>query len=158
MGKRTASAETLKPDPVYNSKLVSKFINCVMTSGKKQTACRILSQRLKSVANELVVLLIRFQCKLIAPGNKAFRFAGLLALLVIKLAALCTFAWLMNLLLAFVVKVKPCPNVKIPSRWQMRIKHLHILPGKFSSRLNHRAFWISFQRAFFYLTPSILLS
>src|SRR5256885_670473 len=41
MGKRTASAETLKADPVYNSKLASKFINCLMWQGKKATAMRI---------------------------------------------------------------------------------------------------------------------
>jgi small subunit ribosomal protein S7 len=41
MGKRTASAETLQPDPVYGSKLVSKFINCLMWQGKKSTAQRI---------------------------------------------------------------------------------------------------------------------
>jgi small subunit ribosomal protein S7 len=41
MGKRTASAETLKPDPVYGSELISKFINCLMWQGKKATAMRI---------------------------------------------------------------------------------------------------------------------
>jgi len=41
MGKRTASAETLKPDPRFNSRLVSKFINCLMWQGKKATAMRI---------------------------------------------------------------------------------------------------------------------
>jgi small subunit ribosomal protein S7 len=41
MGKRTASAETLKPDPVYGSELASKFINCLMWGGKKSTAMRI---------------------------------------------------------------------------------------------------------------------
>ena len=39
--KRTASAETLKPDPRYNNKLASKFINCLMWQGKKATAMRI---------------------------------------------------------------------------------------------------------------------
>lgn len=39
--KRTASATTLKPDPRYNSKLASKFINCLMWQGKKATAMRI---------------------------------------------------------------------------------------------------------------------
>ncbi len=39
--KRTASADTLKPDPVYNSKLASKFMNCLMWQGKKATAQRI---------------------------------------------------------------------------------------------------------------------
>jgi small subunit ribosomal protein S7 len=41
MGKRTASAETLKPDAVFHSKLASKFINCLMWQGKKATAERI---------------------------------------------------------------------------------------------------------------------
>ena len=41
MGKRTASAETLKADPVYGSVLASKFINCLMWGGKKATAMRI---------------------------------------------------------------------------------------------------------------------
>jgi small subunit ribosomal protein S7 len=41
MGKRTASAETLKPDPRYNNILVSKFINCLMWGGKKATAMRV---------------------------------------------------------------------------------------------------------------------
>ena len=41
MGRRTASATTLKPDAVYGSKLVSKFINCLMWQGKKATAQRI---------------------------------------------------------------------------------------------------------------------
>lgn len=38
MSKRTASATTLKPDPRYNDKLVSKFVNCLMHGGKKSTA------------------------------------------------------------------------------------------------------------------------
>src|SRR4051794_8402425 len=41
MGKRTASAETLKPDPRFNNELVSKFINCLMWQGKKATSMRI---------------------------------------------------------------------------------------------------------------------
>src|SRR6202171_2419121 len=41
MAKRTASADTLKPDPRYNSKLASKFINCLMWQGKKATSQRI---------------------------------------------------------------------------------------------------------------------
>ncbi len=40
MGKQTASATTLKPDPVYGSELASKFINCLMWAGKKATAMR----------------------------------------------------------------------------------------------------------------------
>jgi small subunit ribosomal protein S7 len=42
MAKRwTASSEQLKPDPVYNSKLVAKFINCLMWDGKKNTAQKV---------------------------------------------------------------------------------------------------------------------
>ena len=41
MAKRfTASAFQLKPDPRYNSKLVSKFVNCLMHDGKKSVAQR----------------------------------------------------------------------------------------------------------------------
>ena len=36
--KFTASEDQLKPDPRFNSKLVSKFINCLMYDGKKLTA------------------------------------------------------------------------------------------------------------------------
>ncbi len=38
MGKITASATTLKPDPRYKSILAGKFINCLMHSGKKSVA------------------------------------------------------------------------------------------------------------------------
>lgn len=36
--KKTASEEQLKPDPRYSSKLVSKFVNCMMWKGKKSIA------------------------------------------------------------------------------------------------------------------------
>ena len=36
--KFTASNQQLKQDAKYNSKLVSKFINCLMWDGKKSTA------------------------------------------------------------------------------------------------------------------------
>ncbi len=39
--KFTASSEQLKPDQIYNSKLVSKFINCMMWKGKKSVAQRV---------------------------------------------------------------------------------------------------------------------
>ncbi len=39
--KFTASEAQLKPDPVYNSKLVSKFVNCLMLDGKKSIAQKV---------------------------------------------------------------------------------------------------------------------
>ncbi|UCF42705.1 MAG: 30S ribosomal protein S7 [Planctomycetota bacterium] len=55
--KFTASSVQLKPDPVYNSKLVSKFINCLMWTGKKSVAQKvfndamnIISERMKDAA------------------------------------------------------------------------------------------------------------
>ena len=39
--KFTASEAQLKPDPVYNSKLVSKFVNCLMLEGKKSIAQKV---------------------------------------------------------------------------------------------------------------------
>ena len=40
--KPTSSNQQLKPDPKYNSKLVAKFINCLMWQGKKSVAESIL--------------------------------------------------------------------------------------------------------------------
>ena len=40
--KWTHSQEQLRPDPRYNSKLVSKFINCLMHAGKKSVALRLV--------------------------------------------------------------------------------------------------------------------
>lgn len=53
MAKRTASAETLKPDPVYGSKLASKFINCLMWQGKKATAQRIFYDALNHIQGRM---------------------------------------------------------------------------------------------------------
>jgi small subunit ribosomal protein S7 len=39
--KFTASEDILKPDPRYNSKLVSKFVNCLMWDGKKTVAQKV---------------------------------------------------------------------------------------------------------------------
>jgi small subunit ribosomal protein S7 len=39
--KFTASERILKADPRYNSKLVSKFVNCLMWQGKKTVAQRV---------------------------------------------------------------------------------------------------------------------
>ena len=38
----TSSVDQLKPDPVYGSVLLSKFINCLMYDGKKATAQRVV--------------------------------------------------------------------------------------------------------------------
>jgi small subunit ribosomal protein S7 len=55
--KWTASSEQLKPDPQYDSKLASKFINCMMWDGKKSVAQKIfydamdiISQKMKDTA------------------------------------------------------------------------------------------------------------
>ena len=53
MGKRTASAETLKADPRFNSKLASKFINCLMWQGKKGTAQRIFYHALDQIKKRM---------------------------------------------------------------------------------------------------------
>src|SRR5881392_1579155 len=51
--KRTASASTLKLDPVYNSVLASKFINCLMWQGKKATAQRIFYGALDQIKKRM---------------------------------------------------------------------------------------------------------
>ena len=42
MRKRRAIKRDVLPDPIYNSKIVTKLVNAIMTSGKKGTAQRIL--------------------------------------------------------------------------------------------------------------------
>ena len=57
--KFTASRDQLKPDPRYGSKLVSKFVNCLMHDGKKSTAMRVFYDAmdliLKRLPNESAV-------------------------------------------------------------------------------------------------------
>ena len=50
--KFTASAKQLKPDPKYNNKLVSKFINCLMHDGKKSVAQRVFYDALDIIAKK----------------------------------------------------------------------------------------------------------
>lgn len=47
--KFTASEKMLKPDPRLNSKLASKFINCLMHDGKKTTAQKIFYDAMDQV-------------------------------------------------------------------------------------------------------------
>src|SRR5918992_637773 len=51
--RRTASADTLKPDPRHGSKLASKFINCLMWQGKKTTALRIFFNALDQIKKRM---------------------------------------------------------------------------------------------------------
>src|SRR5437763_16335186 len=50
--KFTASERMLKPDPRLNSKLVSKFINCLMWDGKKTIAQKIFYDAIDHVAQK----------------------------------------------------------------------------------------------------------
>ena len=49
----TASNEQLKPDPKYNNKLVSKFINCLMLDGKKSTAEQVFYDAMDIISRKL---------------------------------------------------------------------------------------------------------
>ncbi|MBU6293751.1 MAG: 30S ribosomal protein S7 [Planctomycetes bacterium] len=53
MSKRTASADKLMPDPRFGSKLVSKFVNCLMNDGKKATATRIFYNAMDMIENRM---------------------------------------------------------------------------------------------------------
>jgi small subunit ribosomal protein S7 len=48
----SASKET-KPDAVYNSKLVTKFINCMMWQGKKSTSQQIFYGAMEVISKQL---------------------------------------------------------------------------------------------------------
>lgn len=49
MGRITASRSTLKPDPRYNSILVSKFVNNLMLDGKKTVALGVFYDALEEI-------------------------------------------------------------------------------------------------------------
>jgi small subunit ribosomal protein S7 len=51
--KFTASEDILKPDPRYNSKLVAKFINCLMWQGKKTVAQRVVYGAMDQIAKKV---------------------------------------------------------------------------------------------------------
>lgn len=51
--KFTASALQLKADPVYKSKLVSKFINCLMWDGKKSVAQKVFYDAMDIISKRI---------------------------------------------------------------------------------------------------------
>jgi small subunit ribosomal protein S7 len=51
--KFTASEDMLKPDARFNSKLVSKFINCLMWDGKKVIAQKVFYTAMEQVAKKM---------------------------------------------------------------------------------------------------------
>ncbi|MCL2347463.1 MAG: 30S ribosomal protein S7 [Planctomycetaceae bacterium] len=53
MGRITASRKQLKGDPVYNSILASKFINCLMHDGKKTVGQAVFYEALDAIAEKI---------------------------------------------------------------------------------------------------------
>jgi small subunit ribosomal protein S7 len=51
--KFTVSTQQLAPDARFNSKLVSKFINCIMLEGRKATATRVFYDAMEAVADKI---------------------------------------------------------------------------------------------------------
>jgi small subunit ribosomal protein S7 len=51
--KFTMSSQQLKPDSTYNSKLVSKFINCLMWGGKKSVAQRVFYDAMEIIGRKV---------------------------------------------------------------------------------------------------------
>jgi small subunit ribosomal protein S7 len=51
--KFTASSVQLKPDPKFSSKLVSKFVNCMMWDGKKSTAQAIFYDAMDIIGGKI---------------------------------------------------------------------------------------------------------
>ena len=49
MGRITASRKQLKGDPLYNSLIASKFVNCLMWDGKKTVALRVFYDALEII-------------------------------------------------------------------------------------------------------------
>jgi len=51
--RREVPKREILPDPIYNSQLVTKFINVLMKDGKKTTAERIFYQALEAIAERV---------------------------------------------------------------------------------------------------------
>jgi len=51
--KYDSTARFLKPDPKYGSKVIEKFINCLMVDGKKSTARKIVYDALDLIAKRM---------------------------------------------------------------------------------------------------------
>jgi len=49
MRRRKAPVREILADPIYNSKMVSKFINILMLSGKKSVAAKIFYEALETI-------------------------------------------------------------------------------------------------------------
>jgi small subunit ribosomal protein S7 len=49
----TKSEEQLRPDARFNSKLVSKFVNCLMLDGKKSVATRVFNDAMDMIAKRV---------------------------------------------------------------------------------------------------------
>jgi len=52
-GRITKSEEQLRGDPRYNSKVLSRFINCIMRDGKKTSAERVVYDAMDEIAKRL---------------------------------------------------------------------------------------------------------
>ena len=52
MRKRRAIKRDVLPDPIYNSKVVTKLINAVMNDGKKGTATRIVNEAFDKIKEQ----------------------------------------------------------------------------------------------------------
>jgi len=51
--RMTASSSQLKPDPRFHSILASKFVNCLMSSGKKTTAMRVFYDAMDMISEKI---------------------------------------------------------------------------------------------------------
>ncbi len=52
-GRITKSDDQLRPDPRYQDRILSKFINCVMSEGKKAVAIRVVYDALDQIQGKL---------------------------------------------------------------------------------------------------------
>lgn len=52
MRKRRAIKRDVLPDPIYNSKVVTKLINAVMQDGKKNTASKIINEAFAKIKEQ----------------------------------------------------------------------------------------------------------
>ncbi len=52
-GRITKSEDQLRPDPRFNNRVLSKFINCLMTDGRKTSAIRVVYDAMDEIDRRL---------------------------------------------------------------------------------------------------------
>ena len=70
-GRWTHSEEQLRPDPRFGNRTLARFINCIMTDGRKAAAERVVYHAMDEIVERLVYALVNEGAKILDEGIAA---------------------------------------------------------------------------------------